>query len=543
MNTAFATPGTLPVRMRWIVAFGLLLVAAFARAERVLLVPLDSRPAAGQFAQMIGRIGVVETRFPPYETLGKFTVPGDPDAILDWLAAADPTDVTAVILSADMIAYGGLVASREDGVTLAKAEARVKRLESIRAKFPKIPFYVFSSTMRLAPTATKATAPYRMKLARLEELRDMARRAPSAAVTRDLARLLREVPTKALMAYRAARARNHRIQRELIDGAARGVWDAVVIGQDDARLYGPFIAETAALKELVKTKGAGKRTFFCEGIDQLAAVLVSRAMTVRYGWTPKVRIVASDPSQMLRPARYETKPLEEAVEETIRISGATVAQPGEPDDYALYVNAPKPLDTAFDSWIRDLDNELDQGFPVAVADVNFGADGAADPVLFAALADKGRMAKMLAYAGWNTAGNTIGTTVPAANVYLLARRMELDPLRRETAQKEFLLHRVANDYAYHKSTRPTAYRILEDWDKIARDETDGSMLAGITDFVRRDLQKGTERLFREQFLGRPFSAGDRRYVLTGLEDLHIWLPWPRVYEVRLEFRLQSRSVE
>ncbi|MFO0045356.1 MAG: DUF4127 family protein, partial [Armatimonadota bacterium] len=52
---------------------------------RVLLVPLDSRPAAGQFAQMIGKIDGVEVETPPIETLGRFTTPGNPDKIWSWL--------------------------------------------------------------------------------------------------------------------------------------------------------------------------------------------------------------------------------------------------------------------------------------------------------------------------------------------------------------------------------------------------------------------------------------------------------------------------
>src|SRR5438270_2845513 len=85
--------------MRFWVAFGCLLAASVARAERILLVPLDSRPAAGQFAQMIGHMANVEIVEPPLELLGRFTTPGKPEAILQWLKKQSYTDVTAVILS------------------------------------------------------------------------------------------------------------------------------------------------------------------------------------------------------------------------------------------------------------------------------------------------------------------------------------------------------------------------------------------------------------------------------------------------------------
>ncbi|MBI3721910.1 MAG: DUF4127 family protein, partial [Fimbriimonas ginsengisoli] len=80
-------------------ALALALAGAMARAERILLIPLDSRPAAGQFAQMIARIAAVDMRMPPYGALGRFTRAGNPDTILTWLAHQDFSDVTAVIAS------------------------------------------------------------------------------------------------------------------------------------------------------------------------------------------------------------------------------------------------------------------------------------------------------------------------------------------------------------------------------------------------------------------------------------------------------------
>ena len=105
-----------------------MLLAAFAKAERILLIPLDSRPAAGQFAQMIGNMAGAEVRLPPYNLLGRFTQPGNPEEILDWLQQQDFSDVSAVIVSTDMIAYGGLIASRINDVTEAEATVRLNTL-------------------------------------------------------------------------------------------------------------------------------------------------------------------------------------------------------------------------------------------------------------------------------------------------------------------------------------------------------------------------------------------------------------------------------
>ncbi|MFQ3587915.1 MAG: DUF4127 family protein, partial [Fimbriimonadaceae bacterium] len=76
--------------------------ATLSFADRVILIPLDSRPAAGHFAQMIARMAGVEVSMPPYELLGRFTQPGKPDEILTWLRDQDFGDVVAVVLSTDI---------------------------------------------------------------------------------------------------------------------------------------------------------------------------------------------------------------------------------------------------------------------------------------------------------------------------------------------------------------------------------------------------------------------------------------------------------
>jgi hypothetical protein len=149
--------------------------------------------------------------------------------------------------------------------------------------------------------------------------------------------------------------------------------------------------------------------------------------------------------------------------------------------------------------------------------------------------------RLLSFAGWNTAGNTVGTAIPAANVYLLAKRTQVDPLQREIAQREFLLHRFVNDYAYHKFTRPVAYSLVEAHKHMSRDETYGSAFNELNDFVKRDLTKHLERYFKDQFLGKRFLAGDRAYVFSGLDAVRVFLPWPRAYEVRLEFKLVAHE--
>jgi uncharacterized protein DUF4127 len=205
------------------------------------------------------------------------------------------------------------------------------------------------------------------------------------------------------------------------------------------------------------------------------------------------------------------------------------------------VNVPKRGAEPFSNFLAALKDEVDQGFPVCLADINLGKDGTADPELVDGLMQQQRMMHLLSFAGWNTAGNSLGTAIPAANVYLLARKFASgDPLQREVAQREFLLHRIVNDFAYHEYTRPGAYSLIDGTQGGNRDETTDPLFTEVQAFVKRDLEQRLDQVFSEQFQGKKFIAGNKEYEVDGLTNVRIFLPWPRAYEVRLEFSLTTK---
>jgi hypothetical protein len=260
------------------------------------------------------------------------------------------------------------------------------------------------------------------------------------------------------------------------------------------------------------------------------------------GWVPKIRVVYSDNAGRSRVANYESKIIALSLADQLLASGAAPVFSTSEYDFSLYLNVPSPRTREFDEFIASLKEDIDQGFPVAVADINLAQDGTGDARLFAALSENGRLMKLLSYAGWNTAGNTMGTAIPTANVYLLARKLGTDPLKREIAQREFLLHRLVNDFAYHKFTRPYAYKMIDSMPKASRAETYGDEFEEVNRFVSKDLGVRLDQYFRDQFLGKRFFAGTTQYEISGLEDKRIFLPWPRAFEVQLEFKMRAMPV-
>lgn len=523
---------------------GLLGCALMAHGEglpkKVLLVPIDDRPATTQFAQMIADMAGVQVELPPSNILGKFTQPGWPETILNWMSAKGIAQYDAVVLSTDMVAYGGLIASRTDRSSYNLAMKRLDTLARLRAASPKTKFYGFSAITRLAPTATKDTEGWLLDMARYAVESERYRYNKTASRAKTLENLRARIPKGEIEKYSTIRERNLKVQQQLLKMTGP-VFDYLILGQDDAQTEGPHVRETNRLKSDVEGLGIGSKVFFAEGIDQHSNVLVSRALIDAAGWSPRVRIVFADEDAKRRVAAYESASIESSLRAQLLVSGATPVNENEAFDYSLYVNTPDSSTLRMKVFLDSLKTEVDQGFPVAVADINLGKTGTGDPALFNVVTENGRAVRLLAYAGWNTAGNTMGTAIPAANVYLLARKEQVDPLVREVALRKFVLHRLVNDFEYHSFVRPEAYELIKAMNS-SKAETYGADFERLNRYVSEDMKKRLIDQFSHQLLGTRFYVGGKQFEIVGLKDVVAYLPWPRAYEVRLEFDVETREV-
>ncbi|HVF29156.1 MAG TPA: DUF4127 family protein, partial [Pyrinomonadaceae bacterium] len=210
-------------------------------AARVLLIPLDARPPCLQFPIMQGLIADAEVVAPPREMLGRFTAPGDTEQIAVWVRAQDLTRFDAVIVSIDMLAYGGLVASRVYRTPPDEAMKRLDLIREIRRRAPRLPVYAFNVMMRLAPTADGVNEAYREKLSKWAEL--SPERTKGAELGEQVARLEREIPAAALDDYKQARARNLAVNLAGVEMTGKRIIDYLILAQDDAKPRGVHVAD------------------------------------------------------------------------------------------------------------------------------------------------------------------------------------------------------------------------------------------------------------------------------------------------------------
>jgi hypothetical protein len=509
---------------------------ASAGASRLALVPIDSRPPTAQMPVLLADIAGAEVAVPPLDTLGQFTTPGNVDKVSSWLLKECDRGVDAVVASADMLAYGGLIASREPNVSKEEAIRRLEVLRTLRKAHPGLAVYVYSALMRTAPTATDRNEPWRMDLARLVELQEKYRRT-GAQPSREYQELSERISQRRLEWYWSARKRNLEVHKALIRMVKEGVITYLVIGADDSRPYGPQYPETKELRKLADDLGISGRVYFCEGVDQTANILVSRALLRIHKFSPIVRVLLADEAAGSRPMSYESKPLNEAIRDQILASGAWLPDKNETGDYVLFVNTENSSNRAV-TELLDAIVAVQDGRPyAAVADINFDSLGSPDERFSRALLDSGLLPDLLSYASWNTASNTLGTAVAQANLYLLALKNQVPALRRERAHLTFLLHRVVSDYGYHSYLRPRANKALAEHPQATPREAHGYMFNVLQEWVERNASGLLEAYFAQYIKGRLIQDGDTAYEVVGIDGVKIWLPWPRAFEAWFEFEL------
>ncbi len=515
---------------------------------RIVLLPIDDRPAVAQFAQMIGAIGDYEVVMPPPEMLGKFTTPGDPKKIRDWLSIVNYTNIDAVVISVDMLAYGGLVASRAPATAPADALKRVEFFRWLKSKYPKVPIYAFSVLMRVAPTASKETRGWREDLARWAELMDRAPKTNEAKLQAELEQLKSKLDRNVIDNYLAARRRDLQVNLAMVKLYEERVIDNLIFLQDDAREYGLHRHDQLILRERLKARGFEDEVPIYNGADEGSLSLVARAILDKQKQKIKVAVVYSSEKSRKTIAPYEDHPLEFTVENQIKAAGGQLVGVTEMPDYTLYVNAPETSASEFTMFSKNLVADLKTGKAVALADVLFPAPhfSGADERLVAILKTEKLIDKLTGYAAWNTAGNALGTAIPAANLRVFSKQFTGAPERAARANVshfEFLLHRFAGDYLYHNIVRFEINAQLRKPPAVPTDEFTEEMYNRTNKQVQEKLQPLIEKFFAEHLQGRTYPLGTfneqkRELKLNSLKGLKIYLPWPRTFEATIEYQFE-----
>lgn len=517
--------------------FAAMFVTAEARLTgKVLLIPLDDRPPCLQFPVRMGAIGDVEVVTPPREVLGRFTEFGTPTEIIQWLQTQDMRSFDAAIVSLDMLAYGGLVASRvARSASVDLAKKRVEVLRRLRKLVPRLPIYGSSVIMRLAPSADGTNEGYRVNLARWAEI---SSEIGDSKLVAETAELERKIPVEALADYRRSRSRNLEINLAAVRLVKDGIFDYLILSQDDAKPRGVHIADREKLIAAVKSQELEERVAVQPGADEVSMLLLSRALTRRFDYLPRVKAIYSSEEIANQFMPYEDRPLRKTVGFHIKAAGGIEVEDLKQADMVFFVFNSRFESGRALSFADEISKHLaaDTKARVIVADVDpKGEVQGADTAFTEALRSNDVFAKLAGYASWNTAGNTIGTALPHGVLYSLSqeRFKDIRRLRRvDYAQSWFILNRLMDDYVYHTLVRP---------ESIAFGRSKGWNVFRFTDEQNKTVEDFTSPKVGSRLEDYRKTVGilrSRRITCTAAKGYRFSLPWGRTFEAEIEFTLE-----
>ncbi|HOC31950.1 MAG TPA: DUF4127 family protein, partial [Armatimonadota bacterium] len=153
--------------------------------HRILLLPLDERPCNYWYPRYLAPIAGVDLLMPPAEMMPAYRKPGNTSALSHWfldrIGAAD-----AVVVSVDLLGYGGLIPSRIGGETSAEVIDRLDILREARRRKPDLYLAGFNVIMRAANSYSNFEEPeywsrFGQDIYRISVLTDRVERLHEAA--------------------------------------------------------------------------------------------------------------------------------------------------------------------------------------------------------------------------------------------------------------------------------------------------------------------------------------------------------------------------
>lgn len=542
----------------------------------ILLLPLDERPCNAAFPGRLFPADKVQILLP--RKLGHKKKPADFSVLSDFLFEK-AKDADALLLSLDMLLYGGLIPSRLHHLKTETLFSRLHLIRELKEKYPSLPIYAFATVMRCPAYSSDDEEPdyyerfgsaihargalMHRALAGLTTSSEAEGPVPSPAGLLPAASGEGEIsapfssaePVSAsslddgdsqdpepclssdfetcLADYLARRALNKQLSLQALELVKEGILESIVFPQDDSMRFGFPAMDQEEIRRRILTLGLTERAMMYPGSDEIALTLLCRILLNHHGLLPKVYVkYLTDGARSLIPL-YEGLPLSATTSYQLHSAGCVTADTCAEADIVLLETAPSgSMEEAWSQPSRSPSYFAERNFPemlsfiqrmrgagkvVTVADNAYANGGDLD--LIRILDADHLLMDLQGYAGWNTNANTMGCAIAMGVCAFLYGEQGLfpDPAS-ETQRRNFLISRYLEDACYQADVRQYVTEKIRPlgFDYFFTGEEEGE----VRDLILAELQI---RIKTELS-----SLADR------IQIRRLTLPWKRMFEIDLE---------
>ncbi|SNX54592.1 DUF4127 family protein [Thermoanaerobacterium sp. RBIITD] len=506
--------------------------------NKVMYIPLDERPCNYIYPKMIMDISDIEMIEPPLDILGNKKIPADIDKLSGWIIN-NINNVSYLILSIDMLLYGGIVPSRLHKKTTEDCIKRLETLKKLKSINKNLKIIGFNLIMRAPSYNSSDEEPdyyenYGEKIFQYGVISDkLELNIASDDDISNLNKIKNEIPEDALEDLLNRRQVNHIINLKVVDFVKEGIIDFLVIPMDDCSKYGFSARERRKVMKYVDDLDLTDRIYSYPGADEVGCVLTARVFNNIKGIKPTVFIrYSSDIGSTLIP-KYEDRSLNETVKYQVISSGGIIVNDSSEADFILMINPPSDITLKLaDNWqsilskedvndpernlnefVETIDYYIKKGKLCAVADV--AMPNGADNRLMMLIKKYKLLNKLLSYGGWNTSSNTLGTVISHSMISSCYLNKNIYTQEQMIASEKFLFLRYLEDWGYQHFVRSSVTDLLSIYGLNYFSLKDKGNL--ISDIIKKKLYE-----FRDRYLN------DFHY------DFDVYMPWNRMFEVGIK---------
>lgn len=495
--------------------------------RKMVFVPLDDRPCNKMFPQYL--FENADIAFSVFPDLGEKKKAAEYKKVKDFLLR-ECRNAYGLVLSMDMLLYGGLLPSRLHNLDREELKNRAEFLRELRRENPELLIYAFQTIMRCPVYSSSDEEPDYYGVCGHEIYKSgeiSHKRMLGVVPDEDPEEIQARILPGALEDFLSRRECNVAMDVESLKLVKDGTLDLLVFPQDDCSPFGYAALDRQKVWDKVREYGLEEKVAVYPGADEVGMTLSARMLNTLNGKTPGVYVkYASEKAKDMIPL-YEGAPLAGTVRMHLAAAGCRQTDSWKEADIILGLSAAGVMEEA--AWQpsvkpeygqeRDLEEFTDflgkrkeEGKIVTLADNAYANGG--DLRLVRMLNEKKLLMAVDGYAGWNTSANTLGTAI--------AEGIAVFYQGNTAAHRNFMAERYLEDVGYCSVVRRSVSRAVEDKGMVC------TCLNGKQSEISEMAEAELER-FKGDYLS---SVSDR------IRILHLSMPWERMFEVdlRAEYR-------
>ncbi|MCD6238531.1 MAG: DUF4127 family protein [Thermotogae bacterium] len=525
----------------------------------MIFLPIDERFATRGYFLYLARLADVGVLTPPMSMLGKKKHPADIERIYNWLLSKGTPDVDYLIASVDLLLYGGLVPSRisiDSSTTLLK---RLRVLEEVKRRVPRMKIFISSSIQRIPDYNSDDEEPqwfaylgktinkWTRTLAKYKYSYDQMALHTLKEITAD-------IPSDILNEFVLRRYAKMVVNKRLIHLIRDGVVDFLNITLDDNGRDSLSAHEGKILREYSHVLGVEDKVSIHSGADEANLSMLSRAITDQIGEEVEFYISYALPEHKDDIPFLESEPLSRTIEAFVNLSGGKVSNEYSEDGILMVVNnfsgSQTSIEYPFASKKRRLfEDVMDRVKRHKGVDcfIDLRYSNAGDPDFVEKTFSLKLPYKKVSYAGWNTASNSIGSAVTHAIILYLFDKGYIHNPHFDEVQSAYLFLRFLEDWGYQAHVRNMLRQELMNrvlWKQMdIPDEFPYSSAICTTDLERTFCLVNQERWAVDFVKNQLSNYADKiqKYLGKGY-NFDVYFPWHRTFEIGIGLSEEERFV-